>query len=105
MLTPHVPRLPSTPNSATNVATAVASSTAGYPNCACAAPTILQMAKGGKQNIKNEWNAKAAAAVGGGVAAQAEYLKAAKANPENAGSIQKINTALKAIGAKRNSIK
>ncbi|MBL0240344.1 MAG: RHS repeat-associated core domain-containing protein [Chloracidobacterium sp.] len=105
MLTPNVPRLPSTPNSATNVATAVASSTAGYPNCACAAPTILQMAKGGKQNIKNEWNAKAAAAVGGGVAAQAEYLKAAKANPENAGSIQKINTALKAIGAKRNSIK
>ena len=33
------------------------------------------------------------------------FLPAAKANPENAGSIQKINTALKAIGAKRNSIK
>ena len=67
-------------------------------------------AKGGKQNVSNEWNEKAVAEVGNDVQAQADWLKKEYDNAirdfgKKAGNEirQKIKQAQKAIDKRKNS--
>jgi hypothetical protein len=60
-------------------------------------------AKGGKQNIRNHWNDRAAEAVGSSVEAQAAWLAEALTTATSNKDKQEIKTAQKAIGAGKSS--
>jgi hypothetical protein len=60
-------------------------------------------AKGGKQNIRNEWNDAAVREVGNNVAAQIKWLQEAYKNANDSKVKQKIKEAQKAIGGRKSS--
>jgi hypothetical protein len=60
-------------------------------------------AKGGKQNIKNEWNEAAVREVGNDVAKQIQWLEEQYKNETDPQVQQKIKTAQKAIGGRKSS--
>lgn len=95
------PSQPMRTNSSTSMANTAIPAFTTTKNCACSIP-ILMMAKGGKQNIKNEWNKAAVDKVGGDVAKQLEWLAEAAKSATKADK-QKIKTAEKALGGRKSS--
>lgn len=99
---PSMPSQPMRNNSSTSLANTSIPAFTATQNCACSVP-VIQMAKGGKQNIRNHWNDAAVAAVGGGVAAQIQWLADRYKETTDSQVKQAIKTAQKAIGGRRSS--